>query len=47
MIAHGGSKKCVTVENSNTLLIEQKPDSKMFNFDFVGNEDLEQEVVFH
>lgn len=39
-------KKCVSVENQYTIMIEQKPDQKVFNFDFVGDEELEQETVF-
>lgn len=27
--------------------VESKPDFKYFNFDFVGDENIEQEVMFH
>ena len=46
-LASGGSKKCVSVENSSTIVLDAKPDYRVFNFDFVGDEDLEQEVVFN
>ena len=47
ILASGGSKKCVAVENSSTIVLDSKPDYRVFNFDFVGDEDLEQEVVFN
>ena len=28
-------------------MLEQKPDTKMFNFDFVGDEELSQESIFN
>jgi kinesin family protein 15 len=45
-IANGGTKKCVTVDNTNTVFIESKPDIKSFNFDFVGDEEIGQETIF-
>lgn len=47
LIGNGGHKKCVTVENDLTVHIESKPDFKSFNFDFVGDENIEQEVIFN
>jgi hypothetical protein len=44
---NGGSKKCVTVDNETTVTIEAKPDIKSFNYDFVGDENIEQETIFN
>jgi hypothetical protein len=35
------------VESDYTVHIECKPDSKTFNFDFVGDENIEQETMFN
>ncbi len=43
----GGHKKCVTVDNETTVTIEAKPDIKSFNYDFVGDENIEQETIFN
>ena len=41
VVDNGGQKKCVAVENATTVILEAKPDYKVFNFDFVGDEDLD------
>ena len=46
-VGNGGHKKCVTVENQSTIAIESKPDFKSFNFDFVADEEVGQEVIFN
>lgn len=46
LIDNGGTKKCVTIENGSTVVIESRPDVKSFNFDFVGDENIEQETIF-
>ena len=44
---NGGHKKCLTVDNETTVTIESKPDIKSFNYDFVGDECIEQETIFN
>ena len=35
------------VENETTVIVDSKPDYKVFNFDFVGDENLDQSTVFN
>jgi len=43
----GSSRKLVTVDkNSNSVIVNSKPESKVFSFDFVGGEDTSQEEIF-
>ena len=45
-LGQGGAKKCINVENPTTIIVDAKPDYKVFNFDFVGHEQLDQDSVF-
>jgi hypothetical protein len=44
-ISHGISK-CMAVLDPSSVTIETKPESKIFSYDFVVNEDATQESVF-
>lgn len=37
----------MTVEESNTIILDAKPEPKTFNYDYVGDENSTQEEVFH
>ena len=41
LLDQGNGKKCVSVENTSTIIVDGKPDPKVFNFDFVGHETIE------
>ena len=41
-----GSKSCVTIEDNRKVIIEYPPDSKSFNFDYVGGQELGQDQIF-
>lgn len=42
----GGKAKCVQVENG-TIILDRGFDIKKFNFDFVGQENIEQSTMFN
>jgi kinesin family protein 15 len=41
-------KKCVTIKNDNaSIILDSKPEAKIFSFDYSAGENISQEEVFH
>jgi hypothetical protein len=40
--AHGG-KKCITIASDTALILDAKPEPKIYNFDLIGDENYSQE----
>lgn len=41
------SSKCLSVIDDTSILLDAKPESKTFNYDFIAEESVSQETIFH
>lgn len=46
LLDHGG-KRCLSVPNAQSVLLDMKPEPKNFSFDFVGDESLTQKDIYN